>query len=118
VVYKMTKMFQDNFNRGEGIVTEKDNFYYLEFEDSYEHLDDNIEYILESVLQENDGTLEFQQLKDFYNSKLENYCKCLNHRDENTAVPSTYRYRTVPYRKVSIPKNRYTGIFEYIRYPK
>lgn len=70
--------FKDSFNRGGGEITKNDNYYYLEFWDSYDHVDVDVEYILESVLQESDENLEFKQLKELNNMKLENYCKCFD----------------------------------------
>lgn len=48
----------------------------ITFNDDYEHLDNNIEYILESELQADDGSEEFIQLKRLWNTKLENGCLC------------------------------------------
>jgi len=44
--------------------------------DDYEHLSDDIEYILENVLQDDDGSEEFIALKDLYNSNIANCCEC------------------------------------------
>ena len=46
--------------------------------DNYEHLSDDIEYVLENVLQDDDGSEEFQTLKEFYNSNIVNICECEN----------------------------------------
>ena len=44
--------------------------------DDYEHLDEHLDYILESELQADDGSEEFLQLKNLWNSKIENECSC------------------------------------------
>lgn len=46
--------------------------------DDYEHFSDNIEieYILENILQDDDGSDEFNALRDMYNSNLVRKCKC------------------------------------------
>ncbi|CAO1441612.1 unnamed protein product [Diamesa hyperborea] len=46
------------------------------FEDDYDHSSDDLEYILENILQENDGSEEFKELKEQYNSKIINKCIC------------------------------------------
>lgn len=46
------------------------------FKDDYDHSSDDLEYILENILQENDGGEEFKELKDQYNSKIMNKCIC------------------------------------------
>lgn len=50
--------------------------------DDYEHLGDDLEYILENVLSEeivyktNDGDNDYQKLKDLFNTLLINKCQC------------------------------------------
>lgn len=44
--------------------------------DDYEHLSDEVEYVLENVLQDDDGSEEFRSLKDLYNSNILNNCEC------------------------------------------
>lgn len=46
--------------------------------DDYEHLSDDVEYILENVLQDDDKSEEFQLLKELYNSQILNSCECEN----------------------------------------
>lgn len=48
------------------------------FSDNYEHDDDKIEYILENVLQDDDGSDEFKVLEELFNSKIINGCQCVN----------------------------------------
>jgi len=50
--------------------------------DNYEHFDDEIEYVLENILQDDDGTEEFQALKSAYNSNIMNICGCESCLDE------------------------------------
>lgn len=50
--------------------------------DDYEHLSDDIEYILENILQDDDGSDEFIELKEMFNSRIANGCGCANCRDE------------------------------------
>lgn len=46
-------------------------------EDDYEHLDNNIEYVLENVLQTtNTKTKSYENLADKFNSYIENKCSC------------------------------------------
>ena len=52
------------------------------FEDDYDHSSDDLEYILENILQENDGSEEFKELKEQYNSKIMNICIC----DESNCI--------------------------------
>lgn len=50
---------------------------HCEIEDNYDHLDsDNIEYLLENTLQDDDGTTEFLYLKNEYNSCYTQHCEC------------------------------------------
>jgi len=46
--------------------------------DDYEHLSDDVEYILENILQEDDGSEELNSLKELYNSCILNACECEN----------------------------------------
>jgi [histone H3]-lysine36 N-dimethyltransferase SETMAR len=46
------------------------------FRDDYEHVSESIEYILENILQEDDGTEEFKELEILFNSSIMNGCKC------------------------------------------
>lgn len=46
------------------------------FIDDNDHLSDDIEYILENILQENDDSDEYKELKEQYNSKIMNKCNC------------------------------------------
>lgn len=46
--------------------------------DDYEHLSDEVEYVLENVLQEDDKSNEFILLKELYNSNIVNSCECEN----------------------------------------
>jgi len=50
--------------------------------DDYEHLSDDVEYILENILQDDDESEEFQSLKDLYNSGILNSCECENFCDK------------------------------------
>ena len=49
-----------------------------QIEDEYEHLDNDIEYLIECILQEDDGTDEFKDIQENFNSMLVNPCSCLN----------------------------------------
>lgn len=46
--------------------------------DNYEHFSDEIEYVLENVLQDDDRSEEFKELRDIYNSNILNSCECRN----------------------------------------
>lgn len=46
------------------------------FKDDYEHSSDEIEYILENILQDDDGSEDFKKLKELFNSNLLNGCDC------------------------------------------
>lgn len=46
------------------------------FKDDYDHSNDDLEYILENILQENDGSEEFKELMEQYNSIIMNKCNC------------------------------------------
>lgn len=46
--------------------------------DDYEHLSVDVEYVLENILQEDDGSDEFKELKELYNSIIVNNCECEN----------------------------------------
>lgn len=48
------------------------------FSDDYEHMSDEIEYILENILQDDDGSEEFKTLEEQFNSTLFNGCDCEN----------------------------------------
>jgi [histone H3]-lysine36 N-dimethyltransferase SETMAR len=50
--------------------------------DDYEHLSDDIEYILENILQDDDGSDEFNALRDIFNSNIERNCECEKCEDE------------------------------------
>lgn len=52
----------------------------IEIEDDYEHVE-NLEYILENVLMHDDGSPEFRNLKDDFNSQLTLSCKCSNNNN-------------------------------------
>lgn len=49
-----------------------------EFEDNYEHIDESIEYILENILQQPDGSEEFKKIEHDFYSYLNNGCFCKN----------------------------------------
>lgn len=44
--------------------------------DDYEHFSDDIEYILENILQDDDGSEEYKKLRDKFNSKIVRKCEC------------------------------------------
>lgn len=48
------------------------------FIDDYEHFSDDIEYILENILQDDDGSDEFNALRDMFNSNITRNCECEN----------------------------------------
>lgn len=48
------------------------------FKDDYEHISDEIEYVLENVLQGDDGSGEFEELRDSFNCSIINSCECEN----------------------------------------
>lgn len=47
-----------------------------ELVDNYEHFSDHLEYILENILQTDDGTEEFRTLEEDFQLNLANYCEC------------------------------------------
>ncbi|ALC47705.1 CG4565 [Drosophila busckii] len=51
---------------------------HYELEDSYEHGDDSVEYILENALMPNDDSIEFRHLLEEYHSQLTFSCDCKN----------------------------------------
>lgn len=57
--------------------------------DDYEHLSDDIEYILENILQDDDGSEQFQALRLEFNSSIVNTCECEN-CGENCTHGSNY----------------------------
>lgn len=46
------------------------------FNDDYEHPSDDIEYILENVLQDDDGSEEFKELREMFNANIASKCEC------------------------------------------
>lgn len=46
------------------------------FTDNYEHLSDDIEYVLENILQDDDDSDEFKVLEELYNSCITSNCEC------------------------------------------
>lgn len=65
----------DEFGRGASF--EADGCVYINFDDEYEHLDSTIIYDVECVLQTtNQHSVEFEQLRDHFNSLYANYCTC------------------------------------------
>ncbi|KAH8293735.1 hypothetical protein KR054_003583 [Drosophila jambulina] len=67
----------------------------IDFEDDYEH-PDGVEYILESVLMPNDGSVEFQRLEEEYNSVLLNPCQCQGSCDNNETCSHGGQYKYGP----------------------
>lgn len=46
------------------------------FTDDYDHVDESVEYILENILQDDDGTEEFKKLEEMFNASISNGCEC------------------------------------------
>ncbi|CAG9808689.1 unnamed protein product [Chironomus riparius] len=47
-----------------------------ELVDNYEHIDDNLEYIIENILQIGDGGKEYKDLEDDFQSSIIKFCYC------------------------------------------
>lgn len=50
------------------------------FKDDYDHISESIEYVLENVLQDDDGSEEFKEMTNSFNSNMENSCECADCR--------------------------------------
>lgn len=64
------------------------------FKDDYEHyLSDETEYILENILQDDDGSNEFKELSDLYNSTITKVCQCKDESCENCDHGGNYIFK-------------------------
>lgn len=69
--------FEDEFHRG--ICKKVDEKIYIELDDDYEHVDNNIDYIIENVLMDMptiDKSKSCERLSNLFNSYYESYCNC------------------------------------------
>ena len=60
------------------------------FKDDYEHISGDVEYILENILQDNDGSEEFNALDELFSSSILNSCEC-NNCSENCVHGENYK---------------------------
>lgn len=63
------------------------------FVDNYDHLSDDIEYILENILQDDDESEEFKKLKDLYNLSIAKCCECESGRCEDCCHGGNYEMK-------------------------
>lgn len=71
----------DEFDRGNSF--EANGRVFIDFHDEYEHLDANIGYGVECVLQTTNVDLpEFEKLRDNFNALCANVCSCVDEEDE------------------------------------
>lgn len=61
------------------------------FKDDYEHPSEAIEYILENLLQDDDGSEEFKSLRELFNSSILNNCNCASCTDESCSHGINYK---------------------------
>lgn len=54
--------------------------------DDYEHLSDEIEYIIENILQESDNSEEYKELEKTFHLKLTNNCNCHSKCDDDDCI--------------------------------
>lgn len=52
------------------------------FKDDYEHESEELEYVLENILQEDDGSEEFRELEEMFRSSILSCCNCENCSDK------------------------------------
>ncbi|XP_055632764.1 probable histone-lysine N-methyltransferase set-23 [Toxorhynchites rutilus septentrionalis] len=67
---------KDPFGRGSGIVKIYGERHLLEMEDDYQHPDEELEYLIENQLQDDDGSESFRKLKHLVNHVYGPHCNC------------------------------------------
>ncbi|KAG5671808.1 hypothetical protein PVAND_001983 [Polypedilum vanderplanki] len=61
--------------------------------DDYEHLDEDVEYIIENILQENDNSGDFKKLEEEFYCILANSCDCIECKNEKCSHGGSYEIK-------------------------
>lgn len=59
--------------------------------DDYEHSSEDVEYVLENILQDDDGSEKFDELRNLFNSSIAKCCECESDNCENCEHGGNYK---------------------------